>query len=208
MGRLNANNSRKEIQKTTYLVVCEGKNKTEYNYFCHFRNRVINLKIEKSEATDPKSMIKTAKHYIKKYDMNFADGDKAFCLIDVDLDSSRANLINDLQTKNPNIKIITSNPCFETWFLFHFEEHPKSQTSSQNTKDELKNQHIKNYTESMDVYAKVPEIKQNLQLALARAKQKRKLLAKNYDLTSAEAMHCTFVDELVELVLGKNNLEQ
>ena len=81
--------------------------------------------------------------------------------MDIDLDSSKANLIKQLQNENPNITIITSNPCVESWFLFHFVKHPQTQNSSQSNKNYLKT-FISNYSEKMDVYAKVEKIKNNL----------------------------------------------
>jgi len=188
MARLN--------RRKVYLIVCEGKNKTEYNYLSHFRNDTIAIDLQKSEDTDPISMIKKTKHFIRKNKIDFKYGDKAFCLMDIDLDASKANLIKQLQNENPNITIITSNPCVESWFLFHFVKHPQTQNSSQSNKTYLKT-FIPNYSEKMDVYAKVEKIKNNLKEAIENSQNKKRLLAQNYDLKSADAMHCTFIDDLI-----------
>lgn len=188
MARLN--------RRKVYLIICEGNNKTEFNYLSHFRNNKLAIDLQKSEDTDPESMIKRAKHFIKKNNIDFKYGDKVFCLMDIDLDANKSNLIKQLQIKNPNITIVTSNPCIESWFLYHFVDHPQTQRSSQSNKNYLRT-FIPNYTEKMDVYTKVQEIRDNLDIALVRSKNKKKLLEQNYDLKSADAMHCTFVDDLI-----------
>ena len=141
-------------------------------------------------------LFKKTKHFIRKNKIDFKYGDKAFCLMDIDLDTSKANLIKQLQNENPNITIITSNPCVESWFLFHFVKHPQTQNSSQSNKTYLKT-FIPNYSEKMDVYAKVEKIKNNLKEAIENSQNKKRLLAQNYDLKSADAMHCTFIDDLI-----------
>lgn len=184
--------------KDIYLVVCEGKNKTEFTYLSNFkcRSSKINLYIEKSEATSPKDMISTTIRFMKKYGMDRED--RAFCLMDMDVDSTRAETIKKLSQKNPSITIIRSNACFEVWFLLHFVDNPRVENSSKNTKYELEN-YIRDYKENMDVYNKVPAIKSNTDLAIARAKALRKKHRNNnIALDCIDAIPYTEVDILIE----------
>ena len=40
-------------------------------------------------------------------------------------------------------------------------------------------------------------IKNNLKEAIKNSQNKKRLLSQNYDLKSADAMHCTFIDDLI-----------
>lgn len=198
--------SRNKRTKSIYLVVCEGKNKTEYTYLNHFisRNSKIILHVEKSESTDPKNMIKTTLHYIEKYRIQ-SPHDKAFCLIDVDVNKSRSDLINELVTTYPDITIIRSNACFEVWFILHFTPHPKVQPTSKHTKAELRN-HISDYRESLDVYEKEKIIRDNISTAIKNAKSLRKQHQRNgVNLDSVDAMPYTEFDKLIEDIMSKNS---
>ena len=47
----------------------------------------------------------------------------AFCVFDTDMDYNKNKIINKAKqyAKERNIKIITSTPCIELWFLLHYE---------------------------------------------------------------------------------------
>jgi len=63
------------------VLICEGRNKTESKFFNHFikRENPYNLKIIPSEATDPKSMAKKARHIIEEMQLDNKLGDRVFC---------------------------------------------------------------------------------------------------------------------------------
>lgn len=123
----------------TILIVCEGK-ETEPLYFDSFRTRYINISLEipeksskgksKSKTTDPLGLVKKAVFFKKnKYEINPEDGDRVYCIFDVDInyqnpDSLKAKT-DEIQAayevaKRNDIKLGISNPCFELWFLLHF----------------------------------------------------------------------------------------
>lgn len=139
-------------RKPIILIVCEGRNKTETLYFNHFNLRTApyRLKVENSEATDIKNMAKTTIKYYKKYEMDKKLGDRAFCLIDLDLDKDKYAKYEAAVKKYKNIEFIVSNPCFEIWLLYYFTENPKVVNSSQAVK-ELMGKYVDGYHESTDV---------------------------------------------------------
>ena len=53
--------------------------------------------------------------------------------------------------KNKNENVIISNPCFELWFLLHFEYTTKYFSSNRELIKELK-RYIKNYEKNLDVF--------------------------------------------------------
>lgn len=146
--------SYKRQRSPILLLVCEGKNKTERKYFSHYKVRELpyRLEIMDSEATDVLGMARRAANLYKKYQMDPAIGDLAFCLIDLDLRRDKYDAYLKAQQKYPQIRFIVSNPCFEIWLLYYFTENPKTESSSQAVKEQMK-KYVPGYNEAMDVYA-------------------------------------------------------
>lgn len=159
-------------RKPIILIVCEGRNKTETLYFNHFnlRNAPYRLNIKSSEATDIKSMAEKAEYYFKDFQMDKKLGDRAFCLIDLDLDKDKYEKYKVAIKKYKNIEFIVSNPCFEIWLLYYFTENPKVVNSSQAVKD-LMGKYVEDYRESTDV---VEEKKLHNQYAVAISRSEKK----------------------------------
>ena len=115
---------KRAIERKRIIVLgFEGKNnKTESNYFSHFKpvsDKYI-IKPFSCGVTDPIGMIKSAKAKRKDYDYNSKE-DLTFLFIDCDCDENKKELIKQLQLKQgKDFFIIQSNPCFELWFLNHF----------------------------------------------------------------------------------------
>lgn len=139
-------------RKPVIVIVCEGKNKTESNYFKNFISANYNLKIKDSEATDIQSMANKALQYYKDFDIRKKDNEHVFCVFDLDLDENKFNKFNKLasQKKYKNIEFIKSNPCFEIFILYYFTAHPKRENSSRNVKKQLC-KYIPGYKENIDV---------------------------------------------------------
>lgn len=136
------------------LLVCEGKNKTERRYFSHYQIRECNYKlmIKNSEATDVMGMARRTANLYKQYQLNVILGDRAFCLIDLDLRHDKFEAYLNARQKYPDITFVISNPCFEIWLLYHFTNNPKAESSSQAVKEQLK-KYIPDYNEALDVYS-------------------------------------------------------
>ncbi len=141
-------------RKPVYALIFEGRNKTEKLYFGHFntRNAPYILKLISAEDTDPQGMAKKAAETWKKFDMRQENGDKAFCLVNLDLSQTKYEQVENAKKKNTNIQFVLSNPCFEIWLLYYFTEYPAVVSSSQKVKDELR-RFVPNYTENTDVIA-------------------------------------------------------
>lgn len=136
------------------LLVCEGKNKTERKYFSHYQIRECNYKlmIKNSEATDVMGMARRTANLYKQYQLNGILGDRAFCLIDLDLRHDKFEAYLNARQKYHDITFVISNPCFEIWLLYHFTNNPKAESSSQAVKEQLK-KYIPDYNEALDVYS-------------------------------------------------------
>ena len=204
MGRIieKTRKSPKEKTKPVYLVVCEGKNKTEKLYLNNYNKRCSDyiLKLESSEDTDPESMLEICMYYIDKYDISTLDGDKVFCLMDLDNSKKKITLVKQLLSQYPDVQIITSNPCFEIWFLLHFTNKISSRTQN-SVINELK-KHIKNYEKSKDVYKCTKEIRENTMIALDRAYEKNKQYeSSNINILDSNANPNTEVYKLIDLLI-------
>ncbi|QAA31290.1 RloB family protein [Clostridium manihotivorum] len=145
VGGLSREKRHKRKIKPTILIISEGKD-TEVNYFREFNQKYVNVDIKiadrnsagknKARKTDPSNLVDKAIEYIEnKYDINEEDGDKVWCLIDVDLNYNNPNPIEartlEMQKaynktvdyekkKKKTIRLGISNPCFEIWYLLHF----------------------------------------------------------------------------------------
>ena len=160
-------------QRNPYLLlVCEGRNKTERKYFFHYKVRELpyQLKIRDSEATDVIGMARRAANLYKEYQMDPANGDLAFCLIDLDLCRDKYDAYLKAQQKYPQIRFIVSNPCFEIWLLYHFTENPKAESSSQAVKEQIK-KYVPGYNEAMDVYDQC-DLEDKYAVAINRSEKK------------------------------------
>ena len=204
-------NKRKNRQtKRAWLIVCEGRNKTETNYLNHFNkwDGNVRLTIKPSEETDPAGMVKRAETLAKSLDINTKNGDRIICLMDLDVDNSKAALIEDLKRKHTKVEIIISNPCFEIWFLLHFTDHPTRENSSHNAKKQLE-RFIPHYTEGMDVLQKSKEIQLNYDIAIKNADNLQKEhLRNNIQISSADANPYTDMGGLMKAIINVNGAPQ
>lgn len=126
MGRKISNDRNRILRKTKnkILIAVEGNNKTEKLYFNNFekRNNSFNITYARGNNTDPLKLVKMLIKEIKYLNLDLNNGDVAFCVFDVDVDTSKNKIIKDaIKLANcNNIKVITSTPCIELWFLLHF----------------------------------------------------------------------------------------
>ncbi len=153
-------------RKPLIYLLFEGRNETEYLYFSHFllRENKFVLKLVRCEVTDIKRIYNKGIKIAKDNDLDNKLGDRVICVVDIDLNPSKYNLVNLFRNKKSkfHIDFIISNPCFEIWLLFHLTKNPKVLNSSQLVKKELQ-RCVPNYIESYDIYEK-----ENLDLKVAR----------------------------------------
>ena len=145
-------NAKTRIPKPVYLIVAEGKNVTETQYFNSFnssQNDYIVKAARSSYVTDPEGLWNRARNLWKQYDMSTKNGDKAFVVLDLDCDPKKLRKVNKLRGKD-DIEFIVSNPCFEIWFLLHFVYTTREFKNDKDVIRELR-KHIPKYEKTMDV---------------------------------------------------------
>lgn len=157
-------------RKPVIVIAAEGRNKTEYAYFASFREQHGKYVIRLANTgldTDPKGMLNCMDSYWKKNELSTKDGDKAYIVLDMDLDEKKINTVKRLQKKTENVRFIASNPCIEVWFILHFIYTTHPFKDSKEPKKELA-KYIDGYKESMDI-AEV--LRPNLEDAKKRIEQ-------------------------------------
>lgn len=183
MGRTFTSKSRnapKRKPKPIIVIIAEGKNVTETQYFRHFYDQNSNYNIRPlivGHRTDPESMLKAIEDYWKRNELSEENGDIAFVVLDLDCDEKKAHLINKLSAKT-NAHFVVSNPCFEIWFLLHFKYTTHAYLNSQELIRDIK-AFIPNYEKNMDVE---PILHENAGIALKNAER----LQKHYEQLSYE----------------------
>jgi hypothetical protein len=190
-------------RRAVMLLATEGKNKTEKNYFTHLGvdQKYYAIHFVPGNDTDPESMTANIKKQIEKMEFKHEDGDQAFCILDLDADAGKANLVRRLmdETGTDMHGYIISNPCFEVWYLAHFGYSTKHHSTAESVIKELK-KHIPDYTKSKDVYA---QISPNTAEAISNAK-KLKAYHRRQQRLRGDVLEnpVTEVDIIVELLLG------
>ena len=166
--------SRNPVRKI--VIACEGS-KTEPGYFEGIRKelrlRTLQIIILRHQGkTDPHSIIEQVieKRQEMKQEQAWTQGDSAWAVFDGDehIEQSPENWKNAIAlAKRQKIELAITNPCFELWYLIHYQNQ-----LSQITRDRLINllqKYIPNYNKSMCLY---PEpLKRRTDEAIQRAEQ-------------------------------------
>lgn len=127
-----------KVIKPTFFVFCEGE--TEETYINHLRSKyrlpiLIDAKVAGNGLTE-----KYISNY-KKSKVNHTK-DKTFLVYDLDVPGMEAKL-----KAIKNTQLVSSNPCFELWYLLHLQEQ-KSELTSKETLEKL-NKHYPNYSKGV-----------------------------------------------------------
>lgn len=183
------------------LIIIERGNQTERIYFNKFkrRNSIVQIEIPSCKSVEAVKLIEYAITKAKEYAIDFDEGDKVWCVFDVDakedLELERATQLAD----RAGIKIALSNPSFELWFLLHtnyYSTRPFS--SNEDLLSELKAR-LPAYKKTND--SMFNTILPDQQQAIDKAKKLIKYHIKcGNRLCSRESNPCTYVFELVEYI--------
>ena len=142
-------------RKKIIVVGTEGKNKTETQYLRNLERKQASYHFVFAEGneTDPLKIVNNTIKKAKKEELSYKDGDLAISIFDLDLDHSKLSQLLEAKdlSKTKNIKIITSNPCFEIWYLEHFIYTSKPFNNSNELVSELK-KYIHNYQKNEDYF--------------------------------------------------------
>ena len=161
--KLKSRNKVTRKRKPVILIATEGKNMTEKLYFNNFnRNKNYSIVFAKGNYTDPVNMVNSLIKDLKDRELNKKNGDIAYCVFDTDFDVHKQKeiLIAKKKTKNLNIELIKSNPCFEIWFILHFSNSTKQYKSNEEVIKELK-KYIPKYKKNTDVFAYLDNKRKN-----------------------------------------------
>ena len=190
-------------QKSKILIAAEGKNKTEKTYFSNFEDgkKTYNITYARGNNTDPLKLVKMLIKEIDELKLDLQDDDVAYCIFDTDVDPNKNKIIEEaiqLARKN-NIKIITSSPCFELWFLLHYD-YTTANMDSEDIIKRLKEYYPK-YEKNINIY---PDIIKEIDLAIDRAKKLEKYQTdNNRRIGTVEANPNTEVYKIVEYLMKK-----
>lgn len=190
-------------QKSKILIAAEGKNKTEKTYFSNFEDgkKTYNITYARGNNTDPLKLVKMLIKEIDELKLDLQDDDVAYCIFDTDVDPNKNKIIEEaiqLARKN-NIKIITSSPCFELWFLLHYD-YTTANMDSEEVIKRLKEYYPK-YEKNINIY---PDIIKEIDLAIDRAKKLEKYQTdNNRRIGTVEANPNTKVYKIVEYLMKK-----
>lgn len=190
-------------QKSKILIAAEGKNKTEKTYFSNFEDgkKTYNITYARGNNTDPLKLVKMLIKEIDELKLDLQDDDVAYCIFDTDVDPNKNKIIEEaiqLARRN-NIKIITSSPCFELWFLLHYD-YTTANMDSEEVIKRLKEYYPK-YEKNINIY---PDIIKEIDLAIDRAKKLEKYQTdNNRRIGTVEANPNTEVYKIVEYLMKK-----
>jgi hypothetical protein len=142
-------NTRKECK--LFLVICEGR-KTERVYFKGFRTRNNGIRIEAPHcsSTDPLNLTRFANKMCAVYDIDLKIGDRIWCVFDVDRNNDEMIKKAYKEAEMNKIDILLSNPCFELWYLLHFEFSTAYLTPGQAARK--LDQHIPGYRKNVSYF--------------------------------------------------------
>lgn len=181
----------------TILIICEGK-ETEVSYFKNFNSRYTRVDViipdkkssgkNKGKETDPENLVKRSIEYKEtKYDIDEKDGDRVWCLFDIDIDFNNPNALNSKITQiqksqtiaNRNkIKLGISNPCFELWYLLHFE-YTTGALKNYNAVQQKLSKYLPSYEKNKNVYAELKNLVNNAETNAIKLREYHKKNGKN-----------------------------
>ena len=117
----NTNHGSSRSRKPVILIIAEGKNVTERNYFGSFRKQHSGYVLKCPDighVTDPANMMKAANDYWIKNKMSKSKGDAAFVVLDLDCSEQKAATINKLTSKrNQAQSLFLCDASFLTYSL-------------------------------------------------------------------------------------------
>lgn len=172
MGRVKQvkRGSKHRTEKNIILIGAEGKNKTERKYFEELGNDFCNryiIQFAKGNNTDPVGIVKDTAKDAKKECVD--KGDIAFAVFDTDADVEKQRLVDEALNlaRKKRIRVITSTPCFEIWYLLHFGYSTKAFINSGKVVEELQKK-IPGYEKNKNVYS---TLKHKLDYAIKNAEK-------------------------------------
>lgn len=197
-GRNRGNRPRNPL----IVIACEGKNKTEENYFKNFNSRKCIIKFSKGNSTDPVGIVTDLIKFIDT-EIGREEKDKYYAIFDTDVNKDIQSQIDEakLLAEKNGVEIITSTPTFEFWYLLHFGYTTKTYNSSKEVVEDVQDK-IEGYTKSMNTY---PFLREKTQEAINNAKRVAKYhLDLGQELNNENCNPYTGAYKVVEELIERN----
>lgn len=194
-------NSNSRKRKKVIFIATEGKNKTERLYFKKFNSDKVQMRFAKGGSTDPVNMVSELLSECKDMGFDPEAGDMAYCVIDSDFSINKNNqmALADKKAKKNDLSLIVSSPCFEIWYLCHYEYSTKVFGSNEEVIDELKKRMPQYDKNKEDMYEILLQMKDN---AVENAKKLEKYnLQSGKKLHTVEFMPSTEVYRIIETIV-------
>jgi hypothetical protein len=106
-----------------FIIICEGE-KREPQYFDFFDGLTSKIKVRPIPSTDGKSapvhLIENAKEAEAKFEVGEDDG--IWFILDIDRWRDGIHHLHEECRNRKNWDVAISNPCFEVWLYYHFEQ--------------------------------------------------------------------------------------
>lgn len=194
-------NSNSRKRKKVIFIATEGKNKTERLYFKKFNSDKVQMRFAKGGSTDPVNMVSELLSECKDMGFDPEAGDMAYCVLDSDFSINKNNqmALADKKAKKNDLSLIVSSPCFEIWYLCHYEYSTKVFGSNEEVIDELKKRMPQYDKNKEDMYEILLQMKDN---AVENAKKLEKYnLQSGKKLHTVEFMPSTEVYRIIEIIV-------
>ena len=201
-------NSNRRKRKKIIFIATEGKNKTEKLYFKKFNSDKVQIRFAKGGSTDPVNMVSELLSECKDMGFDPEAGDTAYCVLDSDFAASKNSQISlaDKKAEANDLSLIVSSPCFEIWYLCHYDYSTKAFGSNEEVINELKKR-IPQYDKNKeDMYELLRPMQDN---AVQNAKRLEK-----YNLQSGKKPHAvefmpsTEVYRIIETIIEAENRDK
>jgi hypothetical protein len=187
--------------RPSLLVVCEGT-ETEPRYFKALRQELrlstLQVEIARSGGSAPIRVVDEALDQRTRREREAATDptklpfDEIWCVFDVDQHSSLDQALD--KARAHQLSVILSNPCFEFWFLLHFEQTGQAFLHCKRLVEHLGKKHLPGYDKGADVF---DQLNPHKELAIRRSKSLfRQQWQHENDLRRCNP--CTQVHRLVE----------
>lgn len=149
----------KKVKEKPCNIYIFTEGNTEEIYLAHYKNvkkGIFIIPID-TEHTDALGIVKQAKTFIDKHDIDIELGDRCYCVFDSDPKSNpQIKVAFDLLRgyKHKGLECIFSNPSFEIWFVLHFRKAPygKTATDIKRLVKELVSDTVPDYKETTDIF--------------------------------------------------------
>ncbi len=111
-------------RKKIIVIGTEGHNKTEELYFRELekKQKRYHFIFAQGNETDPIKIVRNTAKKAKDEELSAKEGDMAISVFDLDVDENKRNQLEKAKevAQKKNVNIMSSNPCFEVWYLEHF----------------------------------------------------------------------------------------